>query len=164
MEFLRKLVDWFWEGLNVLMTAAMLLMIALVFVNVVLRYGFNSGILSTAEVSRLLFVWVTFCGSIICLRQRDHLELRLIENILPPTVLIILRRFIWLLIFVCCMMLIWGAWNQVGMNYYNKLPLSRIPVAVLYLAGVVGGIFMGLIAVHRFFVISADRVEEEETK
>ncbi|WP_342718538.1 TRAP transporter small permease, partial [Propionivibrio dicarboxylicus] len=38
------------------------LMVLLVFGNVVLRYGFNYGIIFSEEVSRFLFVWMVFLG------------------------------------------------------------------------------------------------------
>ncbi|MGL1363063.1 TRAP transporter small permease subunit, partial [Vibrio parahaemolyticus] len=34
----------------------------MVFINVILRYGFESSILSVDELSRYLFVWLTFIG------------------------------------------------------------------------------------------------------
>ena len=37
-------------------------MVVLVFGNVVLRYAFNSGLTMSEEVSRWLFVWLTFMG------------------------------------------------------------------------------------------------------
>ncbi|MTI16032.1 TRAP transporter small permease [Rhodobacteraceae bacterium RKSG542] len=161
MDLVRKACNWFWESLNLLMSVAMVAMIILVFTNVVLRYGFNSGILISTEVSRLLFVWVTFLGAIVCLKEGSHLELRLIENFVSPKVVFILRRFVWFVIAVTCAMLVAGAWNQVGMNTFNKLPMSGLPVSVLYLAGVVGGTCMGALALQRLFVPSSEKSVEE---
>lgn len=39
----------------------------IVFINVILRYGFESSILSVDELSRYLFVWLTFIGAIVAL-------------------------------------------------------------------------------------------------
>ena len=44
-------------------------MVVMVFGNVVLRYGFNSGITVSEELSRWLFVWMTFLGAIVALRN-----------------------------------------------------------------------------------------------
>jgi hypothetical protein len=43
--------------------ACLAAMVVLVFGNVVLRYGFNSGIAVSEELSRWLFVWLTFMGA-----------------------------------------------------------------------------------------------------
>ena len=39
-------------------------MVVLVFGNVVLRYGFNSGIAFSEEMSRWAFVWLIFVGAV----------------------------------------------------------------------------------------------------
>src|SRR5690606_7768513 len=50
------------ELVLVLLMAGMALM---VFLNVVLRYGFNSGLTWSEELSRYFFVWLTFIGAVI---------------------------------------------------------------------------------------------------
>ena len=37
----------------------------IVFINIILRYGFQTSILSVDELSRYLFVWLTFIGAIV---------------------------------------------------------------------------------------------------
>jgi TRAP-type C4-dicarboxylate transport system permease small subunit len=48
-------------------------MAAMVFGNVVLRYVFNSGIAVSEELSRWLFVWMTFLGAVVALKENGHL-------------------------------------------------------------------------------------------
>ncbi len=62
LEKLTKAVEW------VLITMFGI-MAVLVFGNVVLRYGFNSGITASEELSRWLFVWMTFLGAIVAMRR-----------------------------------------------------------------------------------------------
>src|SRR5690554_6772007 len=54
------------------------LMIALVFGNVVLRYAFNSGLVSSEELSRFLFMWLTLFGALLVMREKAHLGMNLI--------------------------------------------------------------------------------------
>jgi TRAP-type C4-dicarboxylate transport system permease small subunit len=56
------------EGAIAVMLAVM---VVLVFGNVVLRYGFGSGITVSEELSRWLFVWLTFLGALVALRRGD---------------------------------------------------------------------------------------------
>jgi TRAP-type C4-dicarboxylate transport system permease small subunit len=44
-----------------------------VFVNVVLRYGFGSGIAASEELSRLLFVWMVFIGATAAYPAGEHM-------------------------------------------------------------------------------------------
>jgi TRAP-type transport system small permease protein len=70
---MSKVLDGCCRVLEVLMAAALAIMVVLVFGNVVLRYGFNSGITVSEEVSRWLFVWLTFLGAIVAMREHAHL-------------------------------------------------------------------------------------------
>ena len=63
MKLLEKLIKVV-ENVLIIMFA---IMAVLVFGNVILRYGFNSGIVYSEEVSRFLFVWLTLIGALIVL-------------------------------------------------------------------------------------------------
>ena len=51
------------HGAETLMAACLGVMACSVFLNVVLRYGFGSGVAASEELSRLLFVWMVFIGA-----------------------------------------------------------------------------------------------------
>ena len=57
---MTKLLNGYCRALEWLLVALLWLMVVLVFGNVVMRYAFNSGITMSEEVSRWLFVWLTF--------------------------------------------------------------------------------------------------------
>jgi hypothetical protein len=59
-NMLDTLIDRYCRFINLLIALALALMVVLVFGNVVLRYAFNSGIAVSEELSRWLFVWITF--------------------------------------------------------------------------------------------------------
>jgi len=61
---IQKLIDKYCRLLSWLMVASLALMVVLVFTNVVLRYAMNSGISVSEELSRWLFVWLTFLGEL----------------------------------------------------------------------------------------------------
>ena len=47
----------------------------IVFINIILRYGFQTSILSVDELSRYLFVWLTFIGAIVARKVTITLHL-----------------------------------------------------------------------------------------
>ena len=53
-------------------------MVVLVFLNAVLRYGFNSSIPESEELSRYLFVWVVFLGAILAFKDGQHISIELL--------------------------------------------------------------------------------------
>ena len=68
-----KLADRGCRVLDGLCVACLAAMVVMVFGNVVLRYVFNSGITISEELSRWLFVWMTFLGAISAVREHGHL-------------------------------------------------------------------------------------------
>ena len=62
------LIDRVGHWLDTLIALFLAVMVVMVFGNVVLRYAFNSGIAVSEELSRWLFVWMTFLGAIVALQ------------------------------------------------------------------------------------------------
>lgn len=138
--------------LTALMVLALVVMIALVFVNVVLRYGFNSGISISVELSRFLFVWVTFLGAVVALLKQQHLGVTTLMLLLPRRFLPWLERLVTLMMLGCSLMLMVGAYKQTLLNWDNLSPISGIPVGIFYLAGLLAGVLMSIVLLYRFLV------------
>ncbi|WP_200017203.1 TRAP transporter small permease [Cobetia sp. cqz5-12] len=137
------------KTLTLLMVLALVAMIVLVFVNVVLRYGFNSGISISVELSRFLFVWVTFMGAVTALIRQEHLSVNTFADKLPAACRRVLDRVVTLVMLGCCLMLLKGSFDQTLLNWRNLSPISGIPVGVFYLAGLMAGVLMSLILLWR---------------
>ncbi len=69
----EKLIDGYCKLIGYLIAAMLATMVALVFGNVFMRYAFNSGFTLSEELSRWLFVWMTFLGAVVALRSNAHL-------------------------------------------------------------------------------------------
>src|SRR5215216_7284315 len=80
---MTKIIDGYFWLLKVLIALFLAIMVVLVFGNVVLRYVFNSGIAVSEEVSRWLFVWLTFLGAIVALKEHGHLGSDMLVSRLP---------------------------------------------------------------------------------
>lgn len=112
-------------------------MVVLVFGNVVLRYAMDSGITLSEELSRWLFVWVTFLGSILAFREHQHLGTNvLLDRIgaFGKTLLLIVSNLAMLWI---TWLLLVGSWKQAVINRNVSAPVSGLPMAIVYAAGVV---------------------------
>jgi TRAP-type C4-dicarboxylate transport system permease small subunit len=134
---LSRLVDGYCRLLEALLVAALALMVAMVFGNVVLRYAFNSGITVSEEVSRWLFVWMTFLGAIVGLKEHAHLGTDMLVSRLGRAgkkACLVASQL--LMIFVTAMFLK-GSWAQTEINLGTEAPVTGAPMAVVYAAGVV---------------------------
>src|SRR6266480_849461 len=70
---MRKIVEGYFHLLRVIIVLCLAAMVILVFGNVVLRYGFNTGIAVSEELSRWFFVYLTFLGAVVAMREHGHL-------------------------------------------------------------------------------------------
>jgi TRAP-type transport system small permease protein len=146
---MKRLVRQLWRAVDGIMALLLAGMIVLVFTNVVLRYGFSSGIRQSVELSRLCFVWVVMLGAAVTLRRGEHLALSEFSEAFFPRALPVLQRLCWIVVLVAVSMLFWGAMRQTLANWNNISQLTGLPSGLLYLAGVVSGALMACIAVVR---------------
>ena len=79
----QKLINRYCQLLAWLIVGCLALMVVLVFTNVVLRYAMNSGISISEELSRWLFVWLTFLGAVIAMNEGAHLGTDTLVSRLP---------------------------------------------------------------------------------
>ncbi|MFC0338454.1 TRAP-type C4-dicarboxylate transport system, small permease component [Kushneria avicenniae] len=133
-----------WRSIEWLIVALMTAMMVLVFVNVVLRYGFSSGLRSGIELSRLGFVWIVMLGASLCLKDGEHLAVSEVFDRLPGPVRSIIARLLWVVILGGSVMLMMGCWKQTLANWHNISPLTGLPSGLFYLAGVVAGALMSM--------------------
>ena len=101
------------------------LMVVMVFANVVLRYGFGSGITVSEEISRFLFVWLIFLGSVPVMRQHGHLGVEMLVGKLSAAGRRIGRVVSDVFVLGCCVVFGWGAWEQTQLNMANLAPGFR---------------------------------------
>ncbi|MCB2134637.1 MAG: TRAP transporter small permease [Rhodobacteraceae bacterium] len=87
------------------------LMTLITFINVVLRYGFNSSLIWGLELTSALFAWLVLFGMSYAVKVTAHLGVDAIINILPHRG----RRILALIAAVCCLayafLLMKGAWD-----------------------------------------------------
>ena len=91
-------------------------MVVLVFGNVVLRYGFNSGIAISEEVARYLFIWLTFIGAVIALHEHAHLGVDSLLRALPRKGRVACVVASDLLMLATAVLLFHGSWKQTLIN------------------------------------------------
>lgn len=121
------------------MVVALAGMVVAVFVNVVLRYVFNTSIVSYEEISRLLFVWLVAVGSIVAAYECSHLGFDMVTSRVSPPVRRVLFWLSQALVVMCMLMLLRGSWAQVqaGLSSYSTVmgyPLALGAAATLVLA------------------------------
>lgn len=135
---------------NTLMAICLGVMAVSVFVNVVLRYGFGSGVAASEELSRLLFVWMVFIGATAAYPAGEHMAFTgLVAGLRKtPGAMAAITVLIRLLVLLACALVGWGAWQQVvvGLDSYSvvlRYPTALLPLPALLCAVAIG--FMALV-------------------
>ena len=139
-----KLLDTYCRWLEWLLLGLLAVMVVLVFGNVVMRYAFNSGITVSEELSRWLFVWMTFLGAIVAVRERAHLGTDMLVSHLSPAGKRLCLGIGQALMLWVTWLLLRGSWDQAQINWDVEAPVSGASVAIFYAAGVVFAVSTGL--------------------
>lgn len=137
-------------------------MVLMVFGNVVLRYGFNSGITVSEEVSRWLFIWMTFLGAIVILKERKHLGTDMLVSHLPPMGKRICLVASQVLMLYITWLLFKGSLDQAQINVDVEAPTTGASMAIFYASGVVFGASAALIIVRDIFLAVTGQLSDDE--
>jgi len=154
----KRLIDGYCRLLDGMIALLLAIMVVLVFGNVVLRYGFNSGIAFSEEMSRWLFVWLTFMGAVVALNENSHLGSDMLISRLPVwgkkaclvASLLIMLYLTWLLF--------QGSLAQARINYDVQAPVTGASVAFFYSAGVVFAVSTAVLLLRQLWRVLSGQI------
>lgn len=126
--------------LDALSGLCLAIMVVLVFGNVVLRYALNSGITLSEEVARWLFVWLTFMGAVVALREHGHLGTDALVSRLPKAGKKLCLVIAQLAMLYVSYLLLRGSWAQAVINWDTEAPVTGASVGIFYGSGVLLGV------------------------
>jgi TRAP-type transport system small permease protein len=167
---MNRWIDHCCKAIEAVIAFFLAVMVVLVFGNVVLRYGFNSGITLSEEVSRWLFIWMTFLGAVVALREHGHLGVDMVVQKLPPfgkKVCLAIGHVVMLYI---VWLLFQGSLAQTRINWDVTAPVTGASMAVVYTSGIVfsvGAAFILLLDLYRLLsgqIADADLVMVQESE
>ena len=133
----QKLINGYCRLLAVLMVLSLAAMVVMVFGNVVMRYGFNSGITLSEELSRWLFVWMTFLGAVVAINEHGHLGTDSLIVRLPVAGQKICLGLSLLLMLFICWLVFKGSLEQTKINWDSTSAVMETSMGYFYASGVV---------------------------
>lgn len=131
----KKLIDGYCRFISYLIAAALAVMVVLVFGNVFMRYAFNSGFSVSEELSRWLFVWLTFLGAVVAVRDNGHLGTDMLVGRLGPTGKKICMGLSLVLMLYCLWLLFKGAYDQSVINWDTTSAVMEVSMTWFYASG-----------------------------
>jgi TRAP-type C4-dicarboxylate transport system permease small subunit len=161
---MTRIVDALFEVLKAAMVLFLAIMVVLVFGNVVLRYGFNKGITISEEMSRMLFVWLTFTSAIVAMREHTHLGMDSVLKHLSPAGKKICFVLSHALILFASILFLQGSWKQmaISLNVGAIAPVTGMSMGLFYGTGVVFSVFAVLITAAELYAVLTGRLRDDE--
>lgn len=113
-----------------------------VLVNVFMRYFFRSTIPWAEELSRFLFIWVTFVGVVIANDKWEHMRLDFVVNMLPERVRAVVEIFAYAISILLLALLVQGGikytmtqwdWESSALGVRHGLVYSIAPASLFYM-------------------------------
>lgn len=161
-KLIGRCVDGFFRLLELLVVVALVSMVVMVFGNVVLRYGFNSGITVSDEMSRYCFVWLTYIGAMIAMREKGHLGVDTLVKHLPRAGKKVCLFLSESLMLWCNGLFLLGTWRMHELQVSNVSPVVGISMIWIYGVGYVVAVVMGLFNLSVLYRLFTGQLSEDE--
>ncbi|WP_225781696.1 TRAP transporter small permease [Xenophilus sp. Marseille-Q4582] len=159
---MKRAIDAFFRLLEFLVVVCMAAMVVMVFGNVVLRYGFNSGITVSDEMSRYCFIWLTYIGAMVAMRDGAHLGVDTLIRRLPRLGRKLCFAVNQLLMLFCNVLFFMGTFEMHELQRTNISPVVGISMIWVYGIGYIVAVVMGLMNLHRLWLLFTNRLSDEQ--
>ena len=159
---MQAIVRYFFKLLEVLVVVFMIAMVVMVFGNVVLRYGFNSGISISDEMSRYCFIWLTYVGAMVAMREGGHLGVDSLVKHLPVNGKKVCLFLSESLMLMCNGLFFLGTYKMHELQVTNISPVVGISMIWVYGIGYVVGVVMGIINLRVLYRLLSGTITESE--
>jgi TRAP-type C4-dicarboxylate transport system permease small subunit len=162
LNWIDKAAGAYCRLLEVLLVVLLVTMVVMVFGNVVLRYGFNSGITFSEELSRWAFVWMTFLGAIVALKENGHLGTDMLVGRLGPAGKKVCLAIAETLMLYTVWLILSGSWAQVKLSVAVEAPVTGWSMAWLLSAGVVFAVSAAVFHALKLAKLLSGKLRDDE--
>ncbi|KKK38176.1 hypothetical protein WQ57_10240 [Mesobacillus campisalis] len=153
---MSRFLDKLFKNVDYLLGIMMALMVGFVFINVILRSVFNSGLVWSEELARYLFVFITFIGAIGAMRSNSHLGMDIIVRRLPHKGKIAAYFLNQTLILVVMVMLVQGTYTMVVQSVEARAAATGIPLSVIYSIMILTAVCIGINCIANIIKVIKD--------
>ena len=157
----EKMIDGYCRLISYLIAALLALMVVLVFGNVFMRYAFNSGFSISEELSRWLFVWLTFLGAVAALRSNAHLGTDMLVGKLGPLGKKICMGLSLLLMLYCLWLLFKGSYDQSVINWDTTSAVMEVSMSWFYASGMVFAVLSAPILLGDLWRLLSGQIDDD---
>jgi TRAP-type transport system small permease protein len=158
---LKKIIDQYCKLISYLLALIMVAMVVLVFGNVFMRYALNSGFTISEELSRWLFVWMTFLGAVVALRDNGHLGTDMLVGRLGPLGKKICMGLSLVLMLFCDWLIFKGSYDQAMVNLDSTSAVMEVSMAWVSASGIVFAVLAAPILLSDLWRLLSGQIDDE---
>lgn len=155
-------INLFFRLMRLFSALCLAVMVVLVFGNVVLRYGFNSGIAFSEEMSRWAFVWLIFVGAVGGLKDLSHLGVDSLVAKLSRRGKLICYVLSHVLMIAIVGVFLYGSFILLAINLDNVTPVSGISLAWYFSAAIFFSVVALPILFYHLYKAFSGRITDQE--
>ena len=159
---MKKLIDGFFKLLEFLIVAMLFAMVVMVFGNVLMRYIFDTGITVSEEMSRYCFIWLTYLGAMVAMREGGHLGMDTLVKVLPVTGKKVCLFLSEVLMLMCNGMFLWGTYQMHELQVTNISPVVGISMIWIYGMGYIVSVVMGVLNINKLYLLVTGQLSEND--
>lgn len=159
---MQMVTNGFFKLLEFLIVALMIAMVFMVTGNVVMRYAFDSGILISEEMSRFCFIWLTYIGAMVAMREGGHLGINTLVKLLPLTGKKVCFFLSEALMLIVNGMFLWGTYQMHDLQVTTNSPVVGVSMIWVYGIGYVVAVVMGAINIKELYLLLSGQLRESD--
>lgn len=147
-----KVIDRIWAVIDKLVMWLMAScfggMTVIIFAQVIYRYVLKSPLAWSEEIARYLFVWVSFIGSFVAARRKQHIGVELLVGKTRGTMRKVLEAFAHLITAVFFGVILFYLVRMFPKLMLQTTPAVKMPMAIPYLGVSIGSALMMLLYLY----------------
>lgn len=149
MTALRRLAAVLNRAIDATLAIGMLLIAAILFLQVIQRYGFRAALPWPEELAGFLLVYVSLLGAYRALASDGHMAFEVIPRDTTRPVLVLLRILGQLLVVIFLLVLVYGGVELAALAGAQPSTALRLPMSVPYMITPVAAALMAAASVLR---------------
>lgn len=160
---MKKIINLYNKFEEIFLVVLLVIMVVLIFVQVVMRYCFNSSLSWSEELARILFIWVSWIGISLGQKKGEHIKITMVTDKLKGSA----KKFVLLLADVCTFVIL-AVLCVKGMEVVMQtmglgatMPATGCPKWIVYSAVPLSCLLMAIRVVKDLVLTLTNRKQEE---
>ena len=132
-NFLKSVELGIGRALNLAGIVGFLGVLGITFAQVLTRYVLKTPLAASEELSRILFIWISFLGAAMVMKGNEHIRLDVVKEYIGVRMSLILELFIQVLLFLFNSVMVVQGIYLMTITTRQVTSVTRIPMSYIYL-------------------------------